>query len=371
MKLTCAREPLFKAVRIAESFLSTRNINKANILIDSSTDMTQIFSTDLDTSVIVKLDTKIQENGAVVVYGKKLSDIISNLPNDDIDLKTTQDHTLKICSLKKEIKAYFSLKGLDKAEYPAIPEINNENFFSISQTELKNLIRKVIYAASNDDTRYVLNGVLFNIHRDKIRMVATDGRRLSMVTREIKGLSDEKNIIVSKKVLTEIEKMLSLEGDCQIGVTEKQVFFHFDNIYIISRLIDGDFPDYDQVIPSSFSLQTTFNRDELLQAVKRISIMVNENYKKLSFTMKDDQIIINASDPEVGDAKEELKIVEKNKEIKEDYIISFNSYFLLDVLKVQDEEQIVFQFNKNTSPALIREKKNSDHVSIIMPMKLV
>jgi DNA polymerase III subunit beta len=371
MKIICAKEPLLKAVRIAESLLLTKNINKADLVIDASSDITSVFSTDMDTSVIVHLNANISENGAVVVFGKKLSEIISNLPNEDIQFHTNAEHLLKIKSLNKDIKANFSLKGLSKDEYPQIPPFNNNHVFKIDQKDLKNMIRKVITSASNDDTRYVLNGVLFNIKREKIKMVATDGRRLSLISCPIKGLAEEKNVIVSKKVLNEIEKMLGTEGECQVGVTENQIFFRFDNINIVSRLVEGEFPDYQQVIPASFDFSVLFRKEELSTAVKRISLMVNENYKRLNIVLKEKTAVFSGTDPELGDANEEISIKEHSKKTEGEFEISFNSYFLSDVLKVVDGEDVLFQFNKNTNPALIREKETEDYLAVIMPMKSV
>ncbi len=371
MKILCSKEPLLKAIRTAESLLLTKNINKADLVIDATSDILKIFSTDLDTSVIVHLNATIETNGSVVVFGKKINEIVSNLPNDDIQLSSSEDNLLKIKTLNKETKALFSLKGLSKEEYPEIPSINNKNIFKIEQKILKNMIKKVIFSASNDDTRYVLNGILINIKKEKIKMVATDGRRLSMISCSIEGLPEEKNIIVSKKVLGEIEKILTLEGECQIGVSDNQIFFKFDNITIISRLIEGEFPDYQQVIPASFEMEASFNKAEMTTAVKRISLMVNENYKRLSMTMKKNSVIFNATDPELGDGNEEINIKDISKKLTEDFAIAFNSYFLLDVLRIIDSDDVVFEFNKNTNPAMIREKDNKDFLSIIMPMKLI
>lgn len=372
MKIVCSKEPLLKAIRTAESLLLTKNINKADLVVDASGDMLRIYSTDLDTSVVVQLQATIENNGAVVVFGKKINEIVSNLPNDDIQLTSTDDNTMKIKTLNKETKALFTLKGLSKDDYPELPVVSNKNIFKMEQKVLKNMIRKVILSASNDDTRYVLNGILMNIRKDKMLMVATDGRRLSLINTQIEGLAEEKNVIVSKKVLSEIEKMLGTEGECQLGVTDNQIFFRFDNISIISRLIEGDFPDYQQVVPSSFEMEASFNTQEMMTAVKRISVMVTENFKRLTMTMnKKNSVIFNATDPELGDAHEEIDIKGLSQKLSEDYSIAFNSFFLVDVLKVIDTEEVVIQLNKNTNPAVIREKDNKDFLSVIMPMKLV
>ena len=369
MNITCAKEPLLKAVKTAESLLLTKNINKADVLIDASSDMTRILSTDLETSVVIDLAASIEKNGSVVVFGKRLSDIISNLPNEDVQLTVTAEHLLKIKSLNKNIKALFSLKGLAKTEFPGLPKIGSENVFKIAQKELKSCIRKVLPSASSDDMRYVLNGVLFNVKRSKIKLVATDGRRLSVVSTAVEGPVEEKNVVVSKRVLTEIERMLGTEGECQIGVGDNQVFFQFDNITIVSRLIEGDFPDYQQVVPASHELEVVFNKEELLTATKRVSLMVNENFKKLTLTMDSEKAVFDSQDPEIGEAFEEVKIISSKPALKDKFVISFNSYFLMDVLKVIDTQEMIFRFNKNVNPAVLTEKDGGDYLSVIMPMK--
>ena len=370
MKLSIPNEPLLKAIRTAESFLFTKTLNKANLLIDASGDIVKIFATDLDTSVIINLNANIIENGSMVIFGKKLSDILSTLPNDDIEF-TTKDDSVHIKSLNKKTKAFFNLKILQKDEYPQMPEQKNDNVFKIDQKDLKNMIFKIISSASNDDTSYVLNGLLFNIKRDSLKMVATDGRRLSLISNDITGISEEKNIIVSKKVLFELEKMLGEEGECQIGLSENQIFFYFDNIYIISRLIEGDYPDYNQVIPSNFELDISFNTAFLSRSVRRISTLVSENYSRITFTFSNTAVIISSSDPDLGDATEEIPINSISKKIDNNFIIAFNAFFLADVLKVISNDVIVFRFNKNTNPTLIKEEDNEKYLSVIMPMKLI
>lgn len=371
MKLTCARETLLKAVRSAEALLMNKSINKADLLIDATTDMTRIFSTDMETSVIVNISANISENGSVAVFGKKLSEVLSSLTNDDISINVTAENQMKVKSLSKESKALFTLKGQPGKEFNQIPQITNDHVFSIEQRVMKNMIRKVITSSSNDDTRYVLNGVLFNASRDRLKMVATDGRRLSLISSQIKGPAQEQNVIVSKRVLSEMEKMLGTEGQCQIGISEKNIFLSFDNTYIVSRLIEGDFPDYKQVIPAAFDFEVTFEQQSLFNAVKGISLMANENYKRLNLSIKHKAAQFTSSDPEIGDAVDEIIVKDTTKQGDTDFDIAFNCFFLMDILKVIDSEQIVFKFNKNTNPALVQEKGNDDYLSVIMPMKSV
>jgi DNA polymerase-3 subunit beta len=369
MNITCSKDPLLKAVRTAESLLLAKNIGKANILLDASTDTPRVFSTDSETSVVVNLNAAIDQNGSVVVYGRKLSDILSSLPDKDVQLTVNADHLLKIKTTDKSVKALFSLKGLPRSDYAVLPKTGGDQVFRMAQKDLKNMIRKVIFSASSDDMRYVLNGILFGIKRKTLKLVATDGRRLSVVSKDIEGPAQEHNVIISKKVLSELERMLGNEGDCQVGVSENQAFFHFDNIHIISRLIEGDFPDYQQVIPPTHETTVEFKREELMDAVKRISLLVNENFKKITITIKDNKAVFDSADPEIGEAFEEVNLQSVQPALKEDFVISFNSHFLMDVLKVTDTDTLVFLFNKNVNPAVIREKDGEDFLSIIMPMK--
>lgn len=369
MKLSIPKEPLLKAIRTAESFLFIKNLNKADLLIDASSDITRIFATDKETSVIIKLNANITENGSMVIYGKKFNDILAALPNDDVEL-TAISETVSIKSLNKNTKALFNLKILPKDEYPKMPEQKNDNIFKLKQSILKQMISKVISSASNDDTSYALNGILFNIKRDSLKLVATDGRRLSLITENIEGTPEEKNVIVSKKVLGELEKMLGEEGECQIGLSDNQIFFYFDNIYISSTLIEGDYPDYQQVIPNNFNLDISFNTAFLTRAVKRISTLLNENYTRITFSFNNETVSINSADPDLGDATEEIPIDSISKPLDENFIIGFNAFFLMDVLKVINNDTVLFRFNKNTNPALIMEKNIDKYLSVIMPMKL-
>jgi len=369
MNITCSKETLLKGIRIAESLLITKNIGKNNILLDASDDLLKIFATDSETSVIVNLKADISKNGSLAVFGKKIIDILSNLPEQDVIITSTEENILKIKSLEKSINALFSLKGIPKNEYATIPSIEEDAVFKIGQMDLKNMIRKVISSASNDDMRYVLNGILFSIKRKSLKLIATDGRRLSVITKDIEGPSKDENIIISKKVLSELEKLLGTEGECQIGFSSSKVFFHFDNIHIISRLIEGDFPDYQQVVPKTTEREVVFKKEELFNAVKRISLIVDEKYKKITITVKDNKAIFDSQDPDVGEAFEEINCVSVKPPFKEDFVISFNSFFLLDVLRVIETDEVVFLFNQNINPVIIKEKDSDSFLSIIMPMK--
>lgn len=371
MKLTCSKDPLLKAVRTAEAFLLAKNLGKGNILLDASSDTPFVFSTDSETSVLVRLNAETHENGAVVVLGRKLSDILSTLPDKDVQLTATADHTLKIKTLDPSVKALFSLKGLPKSEYPPVPTSSDDQVFAIPQKDLRTMIRKVVFAASNDDMRYVLNGVLFTVRRKSLRLAATDGRRLAVMTKAVEGPAQERDVIVSKKVLAELERMLGTEGECQIAVAENHIRFHFDNIQVVSRLIEGEFPDYQQVIPSQHALKAVFGRAELTDAVRRISLLVSENFKRLTITLKDGKAVFDSQDPDVGEAFEEIPLQALEPSPQEPFVIAFNSHFLADVLKVTDSDSLVFLFNQNISPAVIREKDNDEFLAIIMPMKTV
>lgn len=228
------------------------------------------------------------------------------------------------------------------------------------------MIRKTIFSVSTEETRYVLNGVYFEIKKDEMKMVATDGRRMAYITDSIKCPFEKKDVIVPHKVLAELEKNLQTEGVCKIGISENQIFFDFNNISLISRLIEGQFPDYENVIPKKHEMIVKFFTKKIQSGVERIALMASEKYNRVIFGFQKNKVILKSNDPVVGDATEEIDIGYDYNDME----LAFNSAFLIDMMRVADSEEINFYLSSPNTAAIIKEKDNDNYSYIVMPMKI-
>lgn len=369
MKLVSTKEKLLKSLQLAEDIITSKNTMSilSNLLLETVDSNLKIVSTDLETAIIIHINSEIQEEGAITVYAKKFTEVIRELPNDDIEIGVDENKYVKIESKNKQVKAQFRIIGIPKNDYPVLPEFKKEKTFSIPQNVLKTMIRKSIFSVSKDEIQGTISGVKLELKEKKLRLVATDARRLSLIDYKLETDLDIDGVIIPQKVLSELLKILNDEGDVEISISEKQVYFKIDNIELISRLIDGKFPDYNQVIPNTFEKKIVLYSNRVLTAVKRVSTMASEKQtSKVILNFEKGQLDVIANDPEIGDAKEIVDIVYE----EDNFDIAFSSDFLLDALRSMDTEKIIVSLNSNTSAALIKEENNEDFVCLIMPIRI-
>jgi len=369
MKLIITKENLLKALQLAEDIISSKNTMSilSNILLEAIDNKMIIISTDLETTIKMHIETNIVSNGAITVYAKKLTEVIRELPNDDIEMNLDDEKYIQIESKNKQIKAKFRIKGIPKEDYPVLPEIKKDKTITMPQAIFKKMIRKTIFSVSKDEIQGTISGVKMELKNKKLRLIATDARRLSLMDYRIESDVEIAEVIIPQKVLSELLKILEDEGDIEINVSEKQIYFKIDNIELVSRLIDGKFPDYNQVIPKEFEKNITLFSGKVFDAIKRISTMASEKQtSKVVMKFSNNTLEIIASDPDIGDAKESVNITYNFG----DFEIAFSSEFLIDAFKSIETEKVIASFNNNTSAALLREEKNPDFLCLIMPIRM-
>ena len=369
MKLIINKEKLLKALQLAEDIISAKNTMSilSNLLLETSDNNLIIISTDLETTIKTQLNSEVLKQGAITIFAKKLTEIIRELPNDDIEMNLDENKYLEIQSKSKQIKAKLRIKGISKEDYPVLPEFKKNKSITIPQKILKDMIRKTIFSVSKDEIQGTISGIKLELKDKKLRMVATDARRLALMDYKLDTNVVIEEVIIPQKVLTELLKILNDEGNIEINISEKQVYFKVDNIELISRLIDGKFPDYNQVIPNSFEKKIILPSEKVLNAIKRVSIMTSEKQtSKIIMKFTSNNLETIASDPDIGDAKESIDIIYD----LEDFEIAFSSDFLLDAFKSIDTEKVFASFNSSTSAALLNEEKNDDFVCLIMPIRM-
>ncbi|HOW58767.1 MAG TPA: DNA polymerase III subunit beta [Candidatus Omnitrophota bacterium] len=348
-------------VNIAASKPSTLPILN-NLLLETQKDgKLKIVATDMEVGISTLLSLEILQQGSVTVPAKKFHDIIKELPEGDVEISVTKNNTVNI----KTGKSQFKIMGLDKDEYPKLPEFSLDNALEIEQAIIKQSLSLTAFAISHDETRYVLNGVLISIQENNLKFVATDGRRLAFFKKEVKQKSlKNTDIIVPAKTIHELLKLLCWEGKVRIIHTQNKVIFYLEDTFLTSSLIEGNFPNYEQVIPKEEKTQILVNREELLQAVRRTSLLTSPEAPAMKFDFIKNKIIVSAKSPNMGEAKEEIPAEFKGNEVT----IGFNPNYFLDVLKNLDEEKINISLTEPDKPGLIKGKEG--YLYVIMPMQI-
>jgi len=342
----------------------------SNVLIDAEDDQIHLTATDLEVGMRASFPAEVKIGGKITVSAKKIFEIIRELPEKEIAFQTKQNSWIEIrCG-----KALFNIVGLSAEEFPHFPLPEKSNFFSLKSTLLKEMIDKTAFSVSTDESKYNLNGIYFQSFEKKekllLRLVATDGHRLSLIQREsnISHIEElRKGVIFPRKGIQELKKMTEEgETDISIGFLENSAVIKKDQTIVVMRLVDGDFPDYDRVIPKNNEFTSTIEREPFLHALRRVSILSNEKSRGVKLLLRTGTIEIFSSNPEFGDAREELDIAYEGPEIS----IGFNARYLLDILQNQQTDQISLMLKDNLSPGLLIPPDDQDYLAVVMPMRL-
>ena len=364
-------ESLFKSINIADAIISSKNINTilANCLFNVSKNSIEIISTDNEIAVRTKVEAKSDKVISFAVNGKKFSSILKELPHDELSINVSESLSIDITSRSKEVKGHYTLIGLAADEFPEIPHFMEDNSIEIEQAVFKEMIRKVIYAASSDTIKPVFNGIFFiSDAKGNVSSVSTDSRRLALVTRSVKqDISFGDGIIIPLKTVHEVYRLLESSGNCKFSYNNNQCFFKIANTEIISRIVDGQFPNYRQVLPKEYMLEIEVGTKKLLDSVKRAMIFTREPANKIILNVQSNKIIIQASTPELGEAEEEIAVTSsKDEKIS----IGINAQFLIDALKEVDSEMIKCGITGQMSPVAIMPIDDTNYTSIIMPIQI-
>lgn len=369
MKINTDKDSLLKGIQVVQNAVSTKNTLPilSHILIEAKKNEIRLTATDLEIGVSVKVQGEVTEEGSITVPARKFSEIVKELPsqqNIQISLKKGQSIHIEAG------KSYFRLMGLLKEDFPQVPEFpspagKSGDLVKIPQKTLKTMIQLTSFAMSHDETRYVLNGILFSFKDKGLKLVATDGRRLAFIEKQIPDLgSIRKDVIVPMKTIQELNRNLTEEGDVVFHFKENQLQINLEPITISSRLIEGEYPNYEQVIPKKVKEELKINTQEFLQATRRASILTNQDSQSIKINILKDKMIITKNAPELGEAREEVEVEYKGGEVA----IGFNPAFLIDVLKNISVEDIKFGVTDPEKPAVIRS--GEDYTYIVLPMQV-
>jgi len=369
MKITVNRDIILKAISVADSVISSKNINTilTNCLFRLSRDIMEIISTDNEIAIRTKIDVISDGEFSFTANGKKLLSIIKELPDDEIVL--TVDDSMIININSKSVKGSYVLYGTGSEEFPDLPEVKNENAIEIEQPVLREMIKKVIYAAANDTIKPVFNSVyLVSEKPGTLSAIATDSRRLAMITRTIESESIVgEGIILPLKTVNELSRLLTNSGTCKLSFDSNQCYFQINETEIISRIVNGQFPNYKQIIPKEYSHRVIIETARILDSVKRSMIFTREPANKIIMTFNRDVLNIEANTPELGKAEEELPI---ETDSKEKIFLGINAQFLMDTIKQLDSFSFVCGITGQMSPVTIIPEDDKNYISVIMPIQI-
>ncbi|MDD5496337.1 MAG: DNA polymerase III subunit beta [Candidatus Omnitrophica bacterium] len=363
MKFGTTKEVLLKGIQVVQNAINPKSSLPilSNILIDSSGDKVVITATDLDIGITVALPIKPSIMGSITIPAKKFFDITKELPDGDLTISVKKNNLVNIESQN----CVFKIMGLPKDEFPQIPEFKDRDSISIQQKKLKEMINMTSFAVSHDETRYVLNGILFTIKPSHIRMVATDGRRLTLIEHKAQfPKTQERKFIVPTKAISELNRILKDENDVKISFGENQVSFDMGDSKMVSRLIEGEFPNYEQVIPKESKEKVRMTRQAFLSGMKRIALFTNPDSLAVKIELGRDKMVLSKNSPYLGEAHEEIGVEYKGKEMA----IGFNPDYIIDVLKNIDQEMVNFEMADPEKPGVIRI--GDEYIYVVLPMQL-
>ena len=363
MKFSVSKDKLLEGLSIVQNVVSTRTTLPilSNVLLQASEGEIRLTTTDLDVGVRGSVEAQVERSGATTLPARRLFSIVRELPAAEIYVDVDSKNLASI----RSGPSYFKILGLPEEEFPPLPRFDDAKIFTIAQKDLKDGLKKTSYAISTDETRYVLNGTLFSFKENKLTLVATDGRRLALVDLELEfPRSQEIDVIVPTKAVTELQRLVKDEGDVKVSIGENQIAFEINQTLLVSKLIEGNYPNYRQVIPSEAKERVTLERETLLNAVRRVALLASEKSNSVKLSFSKGNIDIVATTPEVGEARESLVVMYKGRE----FSIAFNPEFLMAPLRNLSTDEVYLDLIDEMSPGVI--KIAGPFLYVLMPMRL-
>ena len=365
MKLVVTKEALLEGLQRTQNVVSTRPTLPvlSNVLLETVEGGLQLTTTDLDTAIQCQIPAQIERPGATTLPVRRLAAIARELFGGEVSIETDSKNVSTIrCAA-----SFFKMFGLPKEEFPKLPELKDAVEIVIKQSHLRDGLRRTAYAISMDETRYVLNGILFSFKDSKLTLVATDGRRLALYETELElPRSQEREFIVPTKTVTELQRLLSEDNELRMSITQNIVAFHLGTTLLSSKLVEGNYPNYRQVSPDEVREKIKLERETFLNTVRRVSLLSVDKTSSVRLTFTKNNMDIVAITPEIGEARESLPIVYRGK----DFSIAFNPEFLLDPLRNVPDEQIDLDLIDEMSPGVLRTPTGANFLYVLMPMRV-
>jgi DNA polymerase-3 subunit beta len=367
MNLTITKDQIIAGLQAVQNVVSTRTTLPilSNVLMRAENGQVEFTATDLDVTVACKVEANVSKPGATTVPVKKLFGIVREL-NGEIEIETDEKNVTSI----RSGSSFFKIHGLAAEEFPPLPKFKDDKKVSLPQETVRAMLKKTSFAVSTDESRYVLNGIFLSLKEGKMTFVATDGRRLALVDEEV-DIAEKSSgeFIIPAKAVNELTRLLQEKGELEIKFGENQASFSLKDdkgfsVLLVTKLIEGNYPNYRQVIPGEAKERIAIGREELLQALRRAEIMTSEKANSVKMTFGKNSLAITANSPEVGEARESLAVNYKGKEMA----IAFNPRYLIDPLAALAEDEVFIELIDELSPGVL--KINGPFLYVVMPMRL-
>jgi DNA polymerase-3 subunit beta len=364
VEFTCDRKDLVDALAIAQSAVPPKSTLAilGNILFVAEADAVEMTGTNIDLWARIKVGAEVANKGSLTLPARRFAEIARHLDADEVEVSVEGTQ-----ATVKGGRATFKLMGLDAADYPVFPEVAPEHTLTLAQATLKGLIKKTLFAAAEDVTRYALNGICIQAEGNEVRFVATDGYRLAYTSLrteiEIGGVVD---VILPSKAAGELSKVLADDDPVEIAFGENHLSFDCGRFHFVTRQAEGKFPPYREVIPQSFEKEVRVGRHAFLDVVDRMALMCDENNRQIIITVRKDQLEVEAKTAEVGEAREPLPCVYDGDEFK----VSYNPGFLHEIAATLEGDDLIYRLNDPGKQGAFHATGDENHFCILMPIKI-
>lgn len=364
MEVVIDRDAFLKGLQMVQNIVEPRQTLPilANVLLEAEGESVRMTATDLEVGARVSVPAKVGGKGAITVSARKLAEIVKELAAAAVALKVTENVTVSLrCG-----GATYRLVGLAPDDFPPVVPASPQSWVTLEAKILREMLTQTSFAVSHDETRYALNGVLFAFQGKDVRMVATDGHRLAFSTRSLGQAIPSATGIVPRKAVTEIMRVLGAGEEVQIAITENQFVLQMPNFVMTARLIEGQFPNYDAVIPRTLPGRLAAPRSSLTAALRRVAVMAEERNKPVKLALSPGSLKVTASSQELGEAEEILEVEYAGEEM----VLGFNSRYLLEAMAALDKDQVMFEIKDAQSPGVIKSVEDEGYCCVIMPMRI-
>ncbi len=363
MKLVIGKNAVMSGLQMVHGVVNVRPTLPvlSNVLLEAKENKLWMTTTDMEVTMRCVVEAQIGKSGSTTIPARRLLSIVRELPADNIEIDVDDKNAASItCG-----SAFFKINGLPDDEFPATPKNEDGHTFTLEQKILKDMLQKTFYAASTDETRFILNGTLMSFKANKVTLVATDGRRLALTEHEIEFPKEsECEVIVPTKAINELIRILKDEGVVKIHAGKNQATFEMDDVILITKLIDGTYPNFRQVIPGQCEQRIAVEREVLLTALKRVALLTSEKSSSIKLTFGKNKLKISASSPDVGEAHESVPIKYNAKEIQ----VAFNPEYIMEPLRNLANDEIYVELTDELSPGVI--KCDIPFIYVLMPMRI-
>jgi len=345
----------------------------SNVLIEASEGHISLTTTNLDLGIRCRIKADVSENGGITLPVRKLATIIRELPQSDVFVETSENNQAKITSGG----SLFKIMGISIEEFPPLPTFENRHVFELSQGDIVGMLKSVSYAQSTDENRYILNGVYFTFADEKATLVATDGRRLALTALETEiSTENAGSLILPAKTVSELERLLGKGEKVKIAFNDRQVAFEIaieddsgntglvDHLYLVSKIVEGNYPNYRQVIPKETEHRVKIERELMLECVRRAALVTSDKNNSVKLKVSKNLLEISGSSTEYGESHESMAIAYDGPEVQ----VAFNPQFLMEPLKALSKDEVFFEFKDELSPGLFKTLDN--FICVIMPLRL-